>query len=64
VNAFVRRARAIEDRVGAGFWRAAAGVTGFAVHHPRTMRVLPIALVAVAAFALGRGAGSVLFTIP
>ena len=47
-------------RIESAFWRRAATVTGFAVHHPRTMRGIPVGLLAVAAFALGRAAGQLL----
>jgi hypothetical protein len=46
-----------EVQTKAAFWRAAAGATGFAVHHPRLMRALPVGLLAMAAFAVGRAAG-------
>jgi hypothetical protein len=49
-----------EARLFTAFWRVAAAMTGFAVHHPRTMRVLPVGLLAVTAFALGRAAGILL----
>jgi hypothetical protein len=45
-----------EARLQAAFWRVAAAATGFAVHHPRTMRFAPVGLLAVTAFALGRAA--------
>jgi len=57
----VRRAlSSTEARVHAAFWRAAAAATGFAVHHPRTMRFAPVGLLAVTAFLLGRAAGQLL----
>jgi hypothetical protein len=49
-----------QERVLTAFWRLAASVTGYAVDHPQLMRVLPISLLAAAAFALGRAAGSLL----
>ena len=49
-----------EARLHNAFWRVAAATTGFAVHHPRTMRILPVGLLAVTAFALGRAAGILL----
>jgi hypothetical protein len=55
-----RSLSATRDCMHTGFWRVAAATTGFAVHHPRTMRVLPVGLVAFAAFALGRAAGQIL----
>ncbi len=51
-----------EARLHAAFWRVAAAATGFAVHHPRTMRFAPVGLLAVTAFALGRAAGMLLIT--
>ena len=57
----VRRAlSSTEARLHATFWRVAATATGFAVHHPRTMRFAPVGLLAVTAFALGRAAGEAL----
>jgi len=38
----------------------AAAVTGFAVHHPRTMRAIPVGMLAVAAFILGHAAAEAL----
>ena len=49
-----------EARLQGAFWRVAAAATGFAVHHPRTMRFAPVGLLAVTAFALGRAAGEAL----
>lgn len=51
-----------EARLHSAFWRVAAAATGFAVHHPRTMRFAPVGLLAVTAFALGRAAGMLLIT--
>jgi hypothetical protein len=48
-------------RLQASFWRAAADVTGFALHHPRIARAIPLGLMAVAAFVLGRAAGQLAF---
>jgi hypothetical protein len=48
-------------RAQAGFWRAAADVTGFALHHPRVARAIPLGLLAVTAFILGRAAGQLAF---
>jgi hypothetical protein len=60
----VRRALAsTEARLQAAFWRVAAATTGFAVHHPRTMRFAPVGLLAVTAFALGRAAGQFLIAL-
>jgi hypothetical protein len=50
----------VRIRTEATVWRAAAGLTGFAVHHPRTMRGIPVGLLAMAAFLLGRAAGQLL----
>jgi len=50
----------IGARTQAAFWHTAAAVTGFAVHHPRLMRLLPIVVLALAAFAVGRVAGNLL----
>ena len=49
-----------EARLQSAFWRVAAATTGFAVHHPRTMRFLPVGLLAVASFATGRAVGNIL----
>ena len=51
-----------EARLQGAFWRVAAAATGFAVHHPRTMRFAPVGLLAVTAFALGRAAGILLIS--
>ena len=48
-------------RLQTGFWRAAAAITGFALHHPRTARAIPVGLLAVTAFVLGRAAGQLAF---
>lgn len=46
------------------FWRAAAKATGFAIRHKkglyRALTVAPVAIVALAAFILGRGLGLLL----
>ena len=46
------------------FWRAAAKATGFAIRHKkglyRALTVAPVAIVALAAFILGRGVGLLL----
>jgi hypothetical protein len=55
-----RRMPPAPERLLTAFWRFAAAVTGYAVDHPQLMRVLPITLLAAAAFALGRAAGSLL----
>jgi hypothetical protein len=60
MTAIVRQAEVLVRRAEAGFWRAAAAVTGFAVHHPRIMRALPIAAIAAAAYFVGREAGQIL----
>jgi hypothetical protein len=39
------------------FWRATAAAAGFAAHHPELMRLIPVGLLAAAAFAAGRAAG-------
>jgi len=60
----VRRAlSSTEARLHAAFWRVAAAATGFAVHHPRTMRFAPVGLLAVTAFLLGRAAGQLLVAL-
>ena len=60
MNPSRRRMSPVQERVLTAFWRLAAAVTGFAVDHPQFMRVLPLALLAAVAFALGRAAGSLL----
>jgi hypothetical protein len=57
---FRRALSSTEARLHAAFWRVAAAATGFAVHHPRTMRFAPVGLLAVTAFALGRAAGQLI----
>jgi hypothetical protein len=57
---FGRAPSSTQARLHTAFWRVAAATTGFAVHHPRAMRALPVGLLAVAAFLLGRAAGQLL----
>jgi hypothetical protein len=54
--------RATTARAEAAIWRAAAAVTGFALHHPRTARAVPVSILAAAAFLLGRAAGQLFFS--
>jgi hypothetical protein len=63
MNASRRVWASAEARCQATFWRVAAAVTGFAVHHPRMMRALPVGLLAVAAFLLGQAAGQLLVSL-
>lgn len=46
------------------FWRAAANATGFAIRHKKglykALTLAPVAIVALAAFILGRGLGLLL----
>lgn len=44
------------------FWGFAAAVTGFAVRHRRGLRALPVVVLALGAFAIGRAAGLLLVT--
>ena len=46
--------------VEACFWRGTAAAVGFAAHHRRRARLIPIAVLAAAAFFVGRLAGVVL----
>ncbi len=43
------------------FWRGTAAAAGFAAHHRRQMRLVPVGVLAAAAFVIGRLAGEALF---
>jgi hypothetical protein len=53
-------------RIRIAFWRAASGITSFALRHRRglyqALTYAPVAIVALAAFILGRGIGLLIGT--
>lgn len=57
-------ASTVKIKTQIAFWRAAAKATGFAIRHKkglyRALTVAPVAIVALAAFILGRGVGLLL----
>ena len=50
----------LRHAVESAFWRGTAAAAGFAAHHRRHMRLIPAAVLAAAAFLLGRAAGEML----
>jgi len=42
------------------FWRGTAAAAGFAAHHRRQMRLIPLAAIGAGAFLIGRLAGELL----
>ena len=45
------------------FWKGTAAAAGFAAHHRRHMRLIPVAAIAASAFFLGRAAGGFLLPL-
>jgi hypothetical protein len=52
-----RRRLRVPPSIEIAFWRATAAVAGYAAHHSLFMRLIPLGLLAAAAFAAGRAAG-------